>query len=85
MHWTLGYLQIPFIVFTFFLTHNAAAFIKFLEFLLWHLFKEGVCFKLTFLKSMTTITINHLQIFIFVKLKGVTSFQCLAFFVEIES
>ena len=39
---------------------NAAAFIKFLALPMWRLFKGGVYFEITFLKSLTVVIINRL-------------------------
>ena len=43
-----------------FIRLNAAAFLKFLAFPMRRLFEGGVYFEITFLKSLTTVTVNRL-------------------------
>ena len=47
---------------TVFIRLNVAAFISFSAFPMRPLFKGGVCFEITFLKSLTTVTVNRLYI-----------------------
>ena len=35
-------------------------FIEFLAFPMWHLFKDGIKFGITFFKSLTTVIVNQL-------------------------
>ena len=44
---------------TVFVRLNAAAFIKFSACPMRRLYKGGVCFEITFLKSLTTVTVNR--------------------------
>jgi len=55
--WTTSLLKPTFTVFT---RLNAVVFIKFLAFLMRCLFKGDIYFKIIFLISLTTITVNHL-------------------------
>ena len=45
---------------TIFIRLNAAAFINFLAFPMRRLFEDDVYFEITFLKSLTTVTVNRL-------------------------
>ena len=45
-----------------FIRLNAAVFISFSAFPMRPLFKGGVCFEITFIKSLTTVTVNRLYI-----------------------
>ena len=52
---------------TVFFRLNAAAFISFSAFPMRRLFEGGVCFEITFLKSLTTVTVNRFLNIIYLK------------------
>ena len=65
---------------------NAAAFVKFSAFPLWRLYKEGICFKLTFSQMNENNYDKSFVIFITVNQKDDTSSNVSLFvFAEIES
>ena len=65
---------------TVFFRLNAAAFISFSAFPMWRLFEGGVCFEITFLKSLTTVTVNRFLNIMYRKGSNLSSY-----FAEIES
>ena len=65
---------------TVFFRLNAAAFTSFLAFPMRRLFEGGVSFEITFLKSLTTVTVNR-----FLHIMYLKRFQSPSYFAEIES